>query len=146
MLKLIKEKRVFFVYIPLILYWIVLFIATSLSTQSLPKPFVFNDKVAHFLAYLFLSFLVTLTLWSQEKLKLLKRRYFFFSIAIVILYGVLDEIHQSFIPGRSCEFLDWIADTSGAIIGTLFATILIVKIKQRIENGTFVEQKENTKC
>ncbi|MBN1637610.1 MAG: VanZ family protein [Ignavibacteriales bacterium] len=146
MLKLIKEKRIFFVYTPLVLYWIVLFIATSLSTQSLPKPFVFSDKVAHLLAYLILSFFVTLTLWAQEKFQLLKRRYFFFTITIVFLYGVFDEIHQSFIPGRSCEFLDWVADATGAIIGTLIATLLIVKIKKIVEKGTLLEQKENTKC
>ncbi|MBN2572146.1 MAG: VanZ family protein [Ignavibacteriales bacterium] len=146
MLKLIKEKRILFVYIPLVLYWIVLFIATSLSTESLPKPFVFSDKVAHLLAYLVLSFFVCLAIWAQEKFQLVSRRYFFFTLFIVLLYGIFDEIHQSFIPGRSCEFLDWVADAVGAIIGTLLAMFLIVRIKQKINAGTLLEQKENTKC
>jgi VanZ family protein len=33
--------------------------------------------------------------------------------------GALDEWHQDFIPRRSMSFADWIADSSGAIVGAL---------------------------
>ena len=32
------------------------------------------------------------------------------------LYGASDEWHQYFVPGRSCEFGDWIADTAGGAL------------------------------
>ena len=34
-----------------------------------------------------------------------------------LLYAVLDELHQHFVPGRSCEFRDVIIDSAGAIFG-----------------------------
>ena len=38
------------------------------------------------------------------------------SALIASLYGLSDEIHQYFVPGRSNEILDWVADTVGALI------------------------------
>lgn len=32
-------------------------------------------------------------------------------------YGLTDEIHQMFVPGRSPEIRDWLADVLGAIFG-----------------------------
>lgn len=41
------------------------------------------------------------------------------SVLIASLYGASDELHQSFIPGRSPEVADWIADTLGALAAVL---------------------------
>lgn len=38
-------------------------------------------------------------------------------IGLACLYGLLDEIHQSFVPGRSVEVLDGVADVVGAVLG-----------------------------
>jgi hypothetical protein len=32
-------------------------------------------------------------------------------------YGVSDEVHQAFVPGRSPDPLDWLADVVGAWVG-----------------------------
>ncbi len=32
-------------------------------------------------------------------------------------YGVSDELHQGFVPGRSVEVLDWLSDTAGGAMG-----------------------------
>lgn len=34
------------------------------------------------------------------------------------LYGISDEWHQSFVVGRSSDVLDWLADTSGAVLAS----------------------------
>ena len=39
--------------------------------------------------------------------------------AIVSVWGIIDEIHQSFTPGRETSALDWCADTVGAVIGSI---------------------------
>ena len=43
------------------------------------------------------------------------------------LYAVTDELHQYFVPGRSCEFRDVCIDSLGVFTGIMIA-ILIVKI------------------
>ena len=47
--------------------------------------------------------------------------------ALTSLYGIIDEIHQSFTPGRSCSVFDWFADTAGAAAG-IFAYVLLLYI------------------
>lgn len=38
------------------------------------------------------------------------------SLSFCSLYGLTDEWHQSFVPGRDADILDWFADTLGATI------------------------------
>ncbi|HEX7004215.1 MAG TPA: VanZ family protein [Trueperaceae bacterium] len=39
------------------------------------------------------------------------------SVVVTALYGVTDEIHQMFVPGRNPELLDLLADLVGAVAG-----------------------------
>jgi VanZ family protein len=39
------------------------------------------------------------------------------AILCTSLYGISDEVHQSFVPFRESSWLDWVADTVGAGIG-----------------------------
>jgi len=40
-------------------------------------------------------------------------------LAVVSLFGAADEWHQRYIPGRSSDSFDWVADTVGAAVGVL---------------------------
>ena len=40
-------------------------------------------------------------------------------LVAVALFGVADEWHQRFIPGRSSDTTDWVADTLGAVTAVL---------------------------
>lgn len=43
-----------------------------------------------------------------------------------VIWAVLDELHQSFVPGRYSSFLDVMADTAGILISVwLFARIFL---------------------
>ena len=46
------------------------------------------------------------------------------------LYAVTDEIHQSFVPGRSCELRDMGIDSCGVLAGVL-AVSLVIWLKER---------------
>jgi hypothetical protein len=39
-------------------------------------------------------------------------------VLLAVAYGITDEFHQSFVPGRSAELYDLYADAVGAIVGT----------------------------
>jgi len=123
----LEKRKVYFVYIPLIVYWIFLLIATSLPTTDLPSIAI-SDKFKHFGAFFGLSILLALTLHYQNKFLLLKKYFLAAALIITSLYGILDEIHQSFIPGRYNEFLDWVADSLGAIAGILLVFYVMKKL------------------
>jgi len=38
------------------------------------------------------------------------------------LYGISDEWHQSFVPGRDADPFDWLADSIGGAIGATIAS------------------------
>ncbi|HLO68844.1 MAG TPA: VanZ family protein [Holophaga sp.] len=42
---------------------------------------------------------------------------------LVSLYGALDEVHQSFVPGRSPDVMDWAADTLGGGLGLVLSCL-----------------------
>ncbi len=59
---------------------------------------------------------------SREPLSL---RTLLLTILGVSILGAVDEWHQAFIPGRSMSFLDWIADSTGALVGALATRYLL---------------------
>ena len=124
MFNILERHKVVLVYLPLIFYWILLFTLTSLPSQSVPAVGV-NDKVEHMLAYFGLSFLMYLALLFQKKSSLLKNNALVFTLLFVFAYGILDEVHQLLIPGRSCELLDFMADILGGIVGIIVVKVLI---------------------
>lgn len=84
----------------------------DLSTPSL--GITFADKVAHFGEYSIFGVLVGYSL----AIRLAKSTTLFtYSILICGVFGILDEIHQHFIPGRTADPLDATADILGAAAG-----------------------------
>jgi VanZ family protein len=39
------------------------------------------------------------------------------AVLLTALYGISDEVHQSFVPFRESSWLDWLADSIGAVLG-----------------------------
>ncbi|HPI38806.1 MAG TPA: VanZ family protein [Ignavibacteriaceae bacterium] len=135
MLSFLEKHKIYLVYSPLFIYWIILFIATSLPTVSIPS-FDISDKVQHWGAYLVLTVLFNLTISFQNKSELLKKYHYIFTVIIVTIYAAFDEIHQYFIPGRSCELLDFFADVLGLISGLFIIFILRVMDSRERKPGT----------
>ncbi|MBI9070341.1 MAG: VanZ family protein [Melioribacteraceae bacterium] len=131
MYNFIKNHKVKLVYIPLGIYWVILFALTTLPSKSLPSV-AFSDKIKHFLAYFILTILLKLTLHFQEKYNLTLKMCTVITLGIIAFYGMADEIHQYFIPGRYCEFYDWVANIAGGIVGVLLVRFFIVKNDENI--------------
>jgi VanZ family protein len=121
------------VHIILIVYWLILLAATSLPSQSVPSLGL-GDKLNHLGAYLVLNILLNLSFSIQQKSEYLKKNSLLISFIVCIVYGAVDELHQMLIPGRSCEFMDWIADSGGSLLGSLIMWFFNLKIlKKQIE-------------
>lgn len=70
--------------------------------------------VGHFGAYAVLSVLLW---WTLEAGNLTARRRFALALAGAVAYGLTDEWHQSFVPGRDASLLDIAVDGIGALCG-----------------------------
>lgn len=128
----LEKRKVWLVYVPLVVYWLVLFVATTLPVERLPS-IGFTDKINHFIAYFVLAVLVNLTLIYQRKSRFLFEKAMVATIVICLFYGVVDELHQMLVPGRFAETMDWIADSLGAISSVLLVNFLVTKLKYQPE-------------
>jgi VanZ family protein len=85
---------------------------------SLP-PFPGIDKIGHMMLYGTLAGTVIFA-FSPRQRDTRPQRVLFLTMVFSLLYGISDEFHQSFIPGRSASVLDVLADCGGAAIASLF--------------------------
>jgi VanZ family protein len=113
-------------FLPAALYAGVLF---ALSAQPNPLPFLppeilLQDKLLHGLAYTVLGVLLVPGFRGAG---CSVRCAFLLAVALASLYGASDEFHQSFVPGRTADVLDWVADTLGAALGAAAATTLALR-------------------
>ena len=51
--------------------------------------------------------------------------------ALSSIYGVTDEFHQIFTPGRSCDPADWAVDTIAAALGALICYFVLKAARKR---------------
>ena len=85
-------------------------------------------KAAHFAEYAVLGALSFLAVCSYERISFKARVGISFTISL--LYSVSDEIHQIFVPGRACRFLDICIDSLGALIAILLTAFLFARRKK----------------
>lgn len=130
MLKILEQKNRKIIFNALKIYWVLLFIATSYPSSSIPT-FGVGDKVEHLSAFFILGVLLNLTLIFQNKYPKLKEKNSLYTILLGSCYGIFDELHQLFIPGRSCDFFDFVSDFSGLVLAVVFI-ILLLKVNKFI--------------
>jgi hypothetical protein len=117
----VSKKRVLSVKYWLPLGW--LFLIFYLSSQSwiadVDPPFAYFDKVAHVGEY---GILCLLLYWAFTHTpgSLWKRYPVMLSILFTVLYGCSDEIHQIFVPMRTADMADVLANSLGAGLSHLW--------------------------
>lgn len=96
----------------LLAYMSLIFWFSHQPTLPMPMRFEFQDKVVHAIAYAIMGFLAAHAVSRGSH-----KRRFWAAFVIACLYGVSDETHQYFVPGREASVADWIADVVGAWFG-----------------------------
>ncbi|HMT12830.1 MAG TPA: VanZ family protein [Ignavibacteria bacterium] len=112
-----KAGRFLKYHFPFLAWLLIIFIQSSFPAVELPKVEVFSaDKIVHMGVYGLLAALCFISFIHIEKQNLFTGSAYLWSAIITILYGASDEIHQYFVPNRSSELQDWLADIAGIII------------------------------
>ena len=93
-----------------IFYASLIFVLSSFpKVPTIERPFL--DKLEHVIEYSVLGFL------AVSCFKKIDRKTIILAILITSLYGVLDEFHQYFVPGRDFSIFDILADSVGGLLG-----------------------------
>ena len=91
-----------------------IFVLSSIPDLPGASFFPHSDKVAHVLLYLPLGLLLSRAMAPRWR----RVRYTgFWALAIGTIYGISDELHQHFVPGRCTDVADLLADMVGLGLG-----------------------------
>jgi VanZ family protein len=115
-------------FLPAAFYYGLIFLLSSRRLEldvSLPH----FDKLAHGAAYGLLGFLLAFGFFGLPRLSL-KIKWGGVILSGIGL-GILDEVHQIFVPGRTPDLLDAAADALGIALGLLLFRLISAKKRPR---------------
>jgi len=105
---------------PLVLW----FLPSVNETQLATVHFVLR-KLGHFTEYAVLAYLARRAFISSSR-EFLRRYWFQCAFLLIVVYALLDEFHQSFVPSRTASIYDSAIDVAGGI-----TVLIILKLLRR---------------
>ncbi|MCD4821474.1 MAG: VanZ family protein [Methanococcoides sp.] len=150
-----RQKLIFHIFVALSLFYAaIIFYLSAQSSIDLPSSspipfydqlidFVINsnnpylldiayfvahnfDKFAHMILYFGFGILLHITFRHSDNLTL--RKYApVFAIFIGIAYGITDELHQMYVPGRTSSFDDIVADGMGIALAQIILWVVVFR-------------------
>ncbi|MBF0627225.1 MAG: VanZ family protein [Magnetococcales bacterium] len=110
-------------------YSFVMFGLSSMTGQELPEPFFENqDKLEHMFAY----GVMAVVAWSVLRQWTVLRHCWLWAWVYAVVYGVTDEWHQLFVPGRYGDLFDLLADAVGAALAIAMLEFLRTRRGSRL--------------
>lgn len=131
---MIHLKKLLFYFLPPLLWAGLIFWNSSQSDITVPVAlFPHTDKLIHGGVYFILAWLIIRALLIY----LPKKTFCTHAIITTVLglvYGASDEWHQFFVPGRSCDILDWFADAAGILLAVFIFYWFQKKVQKQNKN------------
>jgi len=125
MIKLLEKNSAVSWFLVIIMA-VVIFSVSSLSFPGQPSGgFEFKSTAYHFVVFFLLAFFLLPAIVKGKKKKMI-----LFAIIVAVLYGISDEFHQLFVPGRSSTFDDVLVNTAGILFASLIY-IFSLKIRKK---------------
>lgn len=116
-------RRQKLIIISLLFYWPALFVLAHIPIPPVVRKAGVSDKCLHFMAYLVLVFLLWCAINPDRKVNWRKAAAWWV-LVVTVLYGVIDELLQGVVVGRSCDVMDFFADLGGVTTGLILLTFL----------------------
>ncbi|MEA3329634.1 MAG: VanZ family protein [Nanoarchaeota archaeon] len=113
--KSMKHWRIFS-FVVAIFVAVLIFAMSSISLSAETGNYFVNIKALgyHLGIFFFLAFFLIFAIAPRT------RKGFLFLVLLLLSYGVLDEFHQFFVPGRAMTFFDIWVDFIGILFGAVF--------------------------
>jgi len=111
-----NEKIVSFIQfqLPVVAWGFFIYVASSISSQNITMLPGFSDKLVHAGVFSIFCWLMHVALFHQG-FTVVKKYSLSLAVFFVFVYGLSDEYHQMFTPGRSSDIYDVVADTMGGV-------------------------------
>jgi VanZ family protein len=97
---------------------LVLWLFPNTSPETLAVIHLITRKIAHLTEYAILGFLAARAFRTSTR-PAIRDRWFLICAILIIVYALLDEYHQSFVPGRTSSIYDSFIDMAGGLAALL---------------------------
>jgi len=134
-MNLSRQQKV--IIISLVSYWLALFTLTHIPIPLLVREAGVSDKSLHFIAYLILVFLLWFAISGDKKVNW-RRAAVWWVLFVMVLYGILDELLQSYVRGRSSDVIDFAADLAGTLTGLVLFSFFPLWTAALLVAGTVI--------
>jgi VanZ family protein len=112
---------------------LILWLFPNTSPETLAVVHFITRKIAHFSEYAILGLLAARAFRTSEHPGI-SRRWFLICMMLIVVYALMDEYHQSFVPSRTASIWDSLIDMTGGLAALVF--IRSRKAPQRdVESG-----------
>jgi len=112
---------------------LVLWFLPTLSEAQVAAIHFLLRKLGHFAEYAVLAFLARRALITMSR-AYLRQHWFQLALLLVVIYGLLDEFHQSFVPSRTASVYDSAVDIAGGL-----TVLLLFKLRDKAGRTQQVE-------
>ena len=97
---------------------LILWLFPNTSPETLAVVHFTMRKIAHFTEYAILGFLAARAFRTSPGAAI-RQRWFLICATLVVIYALLDEYHQSFVPSRTASIFDSMIDIAGGLTALL---------------------------
>jgi len=104
----------------------VLWLFPNLGEATLKVIQLVARKAGHFTEYAILAWLSARAFRTSSR-ELLRHRWFWVSLLLVIAYALSDEFHQSLVPSRTASIYDAMVDSLGGL-----AALVLLAIRKKV--------------
>ena len=119
------NKRFLYYHLPALLFAGLIFAVSSLSKSPDIFPDVVNiDKLLHATEYFVFGYLI-MRVFATSPRPSVRGRAALLTALLGAAYGLSDEFHQAFVPGRNASLYDVLFDT----LGVLLAAVLYLPMR-----------------
>ncbi len=112
-------------WLPTLFVAAVIFYLSNFPGDTFPDfQIPMEDKMVHVVLYAALGFVIcrALTAPFRNSPSFIRTRWAMWTtVLLCFAYGLSDEFHQTFVPDRTAEFLDLVADLIGGTLGGFLA-------------------------
>ncbi len=112
-----STKYQLILWLPVIFYAGLIYYLSSKSDLGIQIDIPFFDKFEHFVEYGVFGFLLIRAFFNTG-FNLSRFSAFGLAVIVAFLYGISDELHQIFVPGRTASIFDALFDLIGSIFGS----------------------------
>jgi VanZ family protein len=114
----LSAERLIGLWLPVVLYAILIFVSSAFPFPEVPVHFWNYDKVLHLGGFGLFGILLARAIKGTRPDINLRKLYLLVAM-ISLLYGASDEFHQCFTPGRTVSVWDALSDGVGGFLGGL---------------------------